>query len=158
MFQEITDSLSRLPDEEIFPHLPQDLTLTEAPKELPPDVFIKRPKIGLYDVFSKHKVVHLFPEGLMEEAEVMEVLGSQPYPNIVEYHDCHVQRGHITGLVFKRHPHGLTGYLKRGHIIKDEALFMHQWSRQSITHTRLAGRITMSTPHTSSWQKTEDLF
>ena len=61
---------------------PQGLTLTKAPEELPPDVFVKRPRVALYDIL-KHKVVHLLPKGLAEEAEAIEVLKSQPHPNIV---------------------------------------------------------------------------
>ncbi|WQF89284.1 Putative protein kinase [Colletotrichum destructivum] len=99
LFQHAADSLVRIPDEEIFPRWPQGLTLTKALEELPPDVFVKRPRLALYDIFSKHKVVHLLPKGLADEAEAMEVLGSQPHPSIVGYHGCHVRRGYITGLV-----------------------------------------------------------
>ncbi|KAF5712001.1 serine threonine kinase [Fusarium mundagurra] len=123
-FQHATDSLVRVPDEEIFPRWPQDLTLTKAPEELPPDVFFKRPGMALYDIFSKHKVVHLLPKGLMEEAEEMEVLRSKPHPNIVRYHGYHVRRGYITGLVFDRHPHDLKSYLKNGHLIQNTTLFI----------------------------------
>lgn len=116
-YQHATDSLVRIPDEEIFPRWPQGLSLTKAPEELPPDVFVKRPGLALYDIFSKHNVVHLLPKGLVEEAEVMEVLGSQPHPNIVGYHGCHVRRGYITGLVLDRHLYDLNTYLKSGHTI-----------------------------------------
>lgn len=73
-FQDVTDSLARLPDEEIFPWWPQDLTLTIAPKELPPDVFVKRLRLALYDIFLEYKVIYLLPKGLVEEAEAIEVL------------------------------------------------------------------------------------
>ncbi|KAF5554420.1 serine threonine kinase [Fusarium phyllophilum] len=137
-FQHATDSLVRIPDEEIFPRWPQDLTLTKAPEELPPDAFVKRPGMALYDIFSKHKVVHLLPKGLMEEAEAMEVLGSKPHPNIVGYHGCHVRRGYITGLVFDRHPHDLKGYLKNGHTIQNKTLFIESLE-SAIYHLHLLG-------------------
>ncbi|KAH6957948.1 kinase-like domain-containing protein [Ilyonectria sp. MPI-CAGE-AT-0026] len=114
-FQEATDSLTRIPDEEIFPRWPQDLTLTMAPEELPPDVFVKRPRLALYDVFLEHQVVNLLPKGLVEEAEAMEVLRSQPHPCIVGYHGC---------LVLGRHLYDLNNYLKNGHAIQDKELFM----------------------------------
>ncbi|KAI0442373.1 kinase-like domain-containing protein [Xylaria telfairii] len=72
LFQDATDSLARIPDDEIFPRWPQSLALTKAPEELPPDGFVKRPRLALYDVFLEHKVVHLLPKGLVEEAEAME--------------------------------------------------------------------------------------
>lgn len=123
-FQRATDILARIPDAEIFPRWSQGLTLTKAPEELPPDVFIKRPRLALYDIFLKHKVVHILRKGLMEEAEAMEMLRSQPHPNIVGYQGCHVRRGYITGLVLDRHLHNLKSYLKSGHIIQDKELFI----------------------------------
>ncbi|KAI1104787.1 kinase-like domain-containing protein [Jackrogersella minutella] len=132
LFQDVTDSLARIPDEEIFPRWPQSLTLTKAPKELPPNVFVKRPRLALYDVFLKHKVVHLLPKGLVEEAEAMEVLRTQPHPNIVGYYGCQVRRGHITGLVLDRHPHELKSYLKSGRNIEDKRLFIE--SLESAIH------------------------
>ncbi|KAF9767658.1 hypothetical protein IL306_015135 [Fusarium sp. DS 682] len=131
-FQQATESLSQIPDEEIFPRWPQSLDLTMAPEELPPGVFIKRPRIALYDVFLKHKVVHLLPKGLVEEADAMEVLGSYPHPNIIGYHGCHVRRGYITGLVLDRHSYDLSNYLKSGHAIENKVLFMQ--SLESAIH------------------------
>lgn len=61
-FQDAAHSLARIPDDEIFPRWPQGITLTKAPQELPLDVFIKRPRLALYDVFFKHKVVHLLKD------------------------------------------------------------------------------------------------
>ncbi|KAB5558336.1 kinase-like domain-containing protein [Coniochaeta sp. 2T2.1] len=123
-FQHATDTLARIPDEEIFPRWSQGLTLTKAPEELPPDVFIKRPRLALYDILLEHKVVHILRKGLMEEAEAMEMLRSQPHPNIVGYHGCRVRRGYGTGLVLDRHPQDLKSYLKSGNTIQDRELFI----------------------------------
>ncbi|KAG9252716.1 kinase-like domain-containing protein [Emericellopsis atlantica] len=123
-FQQVTDALARIPDEEILPQWPEDFTLTKAPQELPSKIFIKRPKLALYDVFREHKVTHLLQKSLAEEVEAMEILRSHPHPNIVGYHGCHVRRGYITGLVLDRHVHDLESYLKSGYIIHDEDLFM----------------------------------
>ncbi|KAI1422313.1 kinase-like domain-containing protein [Xylaria sp. FL1777] len=132
-FEEATNSLAQIPDEEIFPRWPQhNITLTKAPEKLPPNVFVKRPRLALYDVFLKHKVVHLLPKALVEEAEAMEVLKTHPHPNIVGYHGCHVRRGYITGLVLDRHPHTLNSYLKSGHALQDKELFIE--SLESAIH------------------------
>ncbi|EFY91193.1 hypothetical protein J3458_016855 [Metarhizium acridum] len=125
-------SLARVPDEEIFPRWTRDLNLTKAPGELPPEVFIKRPRLALYDVFSKHKVVHLLAKELAEEAEALEVLARRPHPNIVRYHGCHVRRGYITGIVLDRHPCDLNSYLENGHVIEDKADFIE--SLKSAIH------------------------
>lgn len=70
-FQEISASLIQVPDQKIFPRWPQAFTATKAPQELPPGIYIKRPNIALYDIFSKHEVVHLLRNGLVDEAEIM---------------------------------------------------------------------------------------
>ncbi|KAL6808446.1 kinase-like domain-containing protein [Trichoderma camerunense] len=119
-FQEITASLTQIPDDEIFPPWPQACATTKAPRELPPGIYIKRPQVKQYDNFVKYKVLHLLRDGLVEEAEIMEVLRSQPHPNIVGSHGCHVRRGYITGLVLDRHPYDLNGFLKSGQTIQDK--------------------------------------
>ncbi|KKP01672.1 hypothetical protein THAR02_06218 [Trichoderma harzianum] len=131
-FQEVTASLTRLPDGEIFPPWPQASITTKAPQHLPPGIFIKRPQVKQYDNFVKFKVLHLLREGLVEEAEVMEMLRSQPHPNIVEYHGCHVRRGYITGLVLDRLPYDLNSFLKSGQTIQDKEHFME--SLRSASH------------------------
>ncbi|KAK1248576.1 hypothetical protein MKX08_006796 [Trichoderma sp. CBMAI-0020] len=118
--QEIFASITQIPDQEIFPGWPQAFTATKAPQELPPGIYIQRPKIAMYDVFSKHNVVHLLRNGLGNEIEVMEVLRNQPHPNIVGHHGCHVRRGYITRLVLDRHPHDLNSYLKSGQTVQNE--------------------------------------
>ncbi|KAK4070740.1 hypothetical protein Trihar35433_5207 [Trichoderma harzianum] len=137
-FQEITASLARIPDDEIFPPWPQASITTKAPQELPPGNFIKRPQVKQYDNFLKYKVMHLLRDGLVEEAEVMEMLRSQPHPNIVGYHGCHVRRGYITGLVLDRHPHDLNDFLKSGQTIQDKELFMESL-RSAIHHLHTLG-------------------
>ncbi|KAI0408043.1 kinase-like domain-containing protein [Xylaria palmicola] len=132
LFEDATNSLAQIPDEEIFPRWPQHITLTKAPEKLPPNVFVKRPRLALYDIFLKHKVVHLLPKALVEEAEAMEVLNTQPHPNIVGYHGCHVRRGYITGLVLDRHPHTLNSYLQSGYTLQDKELFIE--SLESAIH------------------------
>ena len=68
--------------------------------------------------------MHLIAKEVMEEAEVMEVVASQPHQNIIGYHGCHVRRGYITGLVLDQHPHDLKNYLGSGHSIQNKELFM----------------------------------
>ncbi|KAL6818249.1 kinase-like domain-containing protein [Trichoderma sp. SZMC 28013] len=137
-FQEITAGLARIPDDEIFPPWPQALTTTKAPQELPSGIFIKRPQVELYGLLSEHEAMNLALEGLVEEAEAFEVLRSQPHPNIVGYHGCHVRRGYITGLVLDRHPYTLEDFLKSGQTIQDEDLFMDSL-RAAISHLHTLG-------------------
>lgn len=117
-------SLVRIADKEIFPVWSEDLDLTKAPENLESDVFVKRPSVALYDVFSKHKVTHLLAKGLIEEAQALEVLARRPHPNIVRYHGCRVRRGHITGIVLDRHLRDLNDHLKDGYVVEDKEGFM----------------------------------
>ncbi|OPB43272.1 hypothetical protein A0O28_0104630 [Trichoderma guizhouense] len=137
-FQEITASLAQIPDDEISPPRPQGCATTKAPRELPPDIFIKRPQVKQYDNFVKYKVMHLLRDALVEEAEIIEVLRSQPHPNIVGYHGCHVRRGYITGLGLDRHPYDLNGFLKSGQTIRDSERFMESL-RAAIAHLHTLG-------------------
>ncbi|KAK5995741.1 hypothetical protein PT974_04159 [Cladobotryum mycophilum] len=81
-------------------------------REMDAQVFVKRPQLSQYDVFRKYKVVNLLAQGLLEEARTMEFLSKHPHPNIVRYHGCRSQRGHLTGIVLDRHLHNLEDYVK----------------------------------------------
>jgi hypothetical protein len=71
-FQQLTSAPSPIPDEGIFPEWTlSEVTLTQAPEVLPANVYIKRPSLALYDVFKEHDILHLLPQGLMEEAQAM---------------------------------------------------------------------------------------
>ncbi|KAM5342079.1 hypothetical protein ACJ41O_015110 [Fusarium nematophilum] len=137
-FREVTDALARIPDDEIFPKWPQKIALTEAPEKPSTDIFVKRPCVELYEIFSAHKVVHLLAEGLVEEAEALEVLRNQPRPNIVGYHGCRVKRGHITGLVLDRLSRELCTYLSNGYVIQDKEQFM-EMLESAVRHVHSLG-------------------
>ncbi|KND88609.1 hypothetical protein TOPH_06706 [Tolypocladium ophioglossoides CBS 100239] len=130
-FQQVTATLKPIPDSEIFPEwpLPDEpgaKQLTQAPLELPTNVqvFIKRPALCQYDVFSRHNVVHLLAQGLLEEARTMEFLSEHPHPNIIRYHGYRSRRGYLTGIVLDRHSHDLNDYLKNGARAIDKKVFM----------------------------------
>ncbi|KAF5023097.1 hypothetical protein F66182_4854 [Fusarium sp. NRRL 66182] len=123
-FQDMTNSLTQIADQEIYPQWPQETALTKAPDELSLSIFVKRPRLALYDIFFEHKVVHLLAKNLVEEAEAMEVVAQHPHPNIVGYHGCRVRRGYITGMVLDRHPVTLHDYLASGQAMADKQVFM----------------------------------
>ena len=124
-FQQLSSALNPIPDEEIFPAWPPaDGKLTQAPETVPANIYVKRPSLALYSVFKEHNVLHLLSQGLMEEAQIMEVLSRHPHPNIICYYGCQVRRGRVTGLVLDRHPADLTNYLKNGMGTVDKEPFM----------------------------------
>ncbi|KAJ2896326.1 serine/threonine protein kinase [Zalerion maritima] len=108
-FRHITFALTPISDNDLFPEwAPCNAELTQAPDTLPPNTYIKRPNLSLYDTFQEHNVLDNIPKGLLEEAKAMEMISKHPHPNVIYYHGCRVRRGHITGLVLDRHPHTLT--------------------------------------------------
>lgn len=130
-FQQVTAKLKPIPDSEIFPEWPLSnepaaKQLTQAPLVLPANVqvFIKRPNLSQYDVFKRHKVVHLLARGLLEEAHTMEFLSEHPHPNFIRYHGCRSQRSYLTGIVLDRHSHNLKDYLKNRAGTIDKKVFM----------------------------------
>lgn len=138
-FEQITFALNPVPDSDLFPEWsPSEAALTKAPDELPPNVYIKRPNLKLYDIFQEHNVLNLIPKGLLDEAKAMELLSQHPHPNIISYHGCHIRRGRITGLILDRHPHTLTDYLKNRVGSVDKEPFMHAL-RLAIGHLHSLG-------------------
>lgn len=115
-----------------------DVKLTKAPDTLPPNIYIKRPILLLYDVFQEHSVLNLIPKGLLEEAKAMEILSQHSHPNIIHYHGCRVRRGRIVGLVLDRHPNTLTDYLNNKVEIVDKEPFM-QALESAIRHLHSLG-------------------
>ncbi|KAK0111133.1 hypothetical protein ONS95_001509 [Cadophora gregata] len=72
-FHPETGEFCPIPDEDVFPEWPRSkVTLTQAPEELPANVYIKRPSLDSYGVFKEDNDLHLLPKGLMEEAQAME--------------------------------------------------------------------------------------
>ena len=138
-FQQLSSALSPIPDYDIFPAWPPaNVQLTQAPETVPADVYVKRPSLALYDVFKEHHVLYLLSQGLIEEAQVMEVLSRHPHPNIIRYYGCQVRRRRITGLVLDRYPADLTNYLKNGLGTIDKEPFM-QALESAIHHLHSLG-------------------
>lgn len=138
-FVQLTSALAPIPDDDIFPEwVPRDVELTRAQDTLPPNMYIKRPNLCLYDIFQEHNVLDLIPKGLLEEARAMEMLSQHLHPNIIRYHGCRVRRGRITGLVLNRHPNVLTDYLKNKVGSVDKEAFM-QTLNSAIDHLHSLG-------------------
>ena len=137
--KQLTSALTPIPDDDIFPQwMPSSVELTRAQNTPPPNIYIKRPNLPLYDIFQEHNVLVLIPKGFLEEAKAMEMLSQHPHPNIIRYHGCRVRRGRITGLVLDRHPNTLTDYLKNSVGSVDKQAFMQSLS-SAIYHLHSLG-------------------
>lgn len=138
-FEQLKSALAAIPDDDLFPEwAPSNAELTQAQDTLPPNLYIKRPNLSLYDIFQEHNVLNLIPKGLLEEAKVMETLSQHSHPSIIRYHGCRVRRGRITGLVLDRHPSTLTDYMKNKVGPVDKEPFM-QALNSAIYHLHSLG-------------------
>lgn len=108
--EQFKDNLKLIPNEEIYPTAPSNLTI--APPQVDKSIFyIKSPKLSdYYSLKGRDWLAKL----LSKEVETMEFLKSHPHPNIVRYHGCIVKRDRIIGRVLDRYPKTLLQRLKMG--------------------------------------------
>ncbi|KAK5993098.1 hypothetical protein PT974_06526 [Cladobotryum mycophilum] len=98
-----TSALHPIPDEHLFPLVPPDETWTKAPEELSGDVYIKRPRLKMYDVYRDEDILEIIPALILEEAHTLQAISQHPHPGIIKYHSCRLQRGRITRLVLDKY-------------------------------------------------------
>ena len=104
--KDIRESLKRLPDEDVYPEAPSNITVVSTP--IDGNVFLKRPKLHLAFVGTG-----ILPKLMLQEAEIMELLMRNPHPHIVRYRGCLIKRGRIVGLVLDRYPITLQHRLEK---------------------------------------------
>jgi serine/threonine protein kinase len=97
--------LKYVDDEEIYPRIPNGITLTVANDLTEPEVWIKRPGLNSYESL---KGTDYIPKEVLGETLIMEKISKTPHPNIVKYLGCHVRRGYITALILERLPQTLA--------------------------------------------------
>lgn len=109
-FQEFSDVLEPIRDEEIFPVVPEGMKLTLAPDHLNDDnAFIKRPSLNSSESFKDTDYVW---KSLLDETLVMEKISNPPHLNIIHYHGCRVRRGRITAIVVEKLDQTLAQYIE----------------------------------------------
>ncbi|KAK4220507.1 kinase-like domain-containing protein [Podospora fimiseda] len=108
-FQEYSDALELIKDEEIFPLVPEGVELTIAPDHLNDDnAYVKRPGLNSYEEF---KGTDFVTKQLLDKTLIMEQISNTPHPNIVHYHGCRVRWGRITAIVVERLDQTLEQYV-----------------------------------------------
>ncbi|KAJ5935162.1 hypothetical protein N7466_004709 [Penicillium verhagenii] len=125
--QEYTTALRRIPDEEIYPKFTPygDIHAVYDGKDpLPSNVYLKRPRLFVYDDYKEQDAVDIIPALLLEEAHILETLSKNPHPGIIKYYGCRTQRGFITALALERHPSDLKRYIKDKKSPLDQEKFM----------------------------------
>ncbi|KAF2755135.1 serine/threonine-protein kinase-like protein [Pseudovirgaria hyperparasitica] len=130
----IRESLQRLPDEDVYPMAPSNITVALSPTPINETLFLKRPKLHL-DFLG----TGLLPKLMLQEAETMELLLQNPHPNIIRYHGCLIKRGRIVGLVLDRLPDTLQHRLEKNTQHFNVENCIHK-IRSAIYHLHSLGR------------------
>ncbi|KAH9823761.1 serine/threonine-protein kinase-like protein [Teratosphaeria destructans] len=93
--KDIRESLELLPDDDVYPEAPPNITI--APTPMHDGLYVKGPMLN-----TAFQGTGLLPKLTLREVEVLETLKQNPHPNIVRYMGCLVERGLVVGLVFDR--------------------------------------------------------
>ncbi|KAL2148134.1 hypothetical protein VTH82DRAFT_1799 [Thermothelomyces myriococcoides] len=121
--EEYNSALKHVPDSEIYPEVPQGVTLTIAPGHLDDNsAFIKRPGISCYESVKGTEVI---PKEILQGTLIMEQIFKTPHPNIIQYLGCRVHRGRIASIVLERLDQTLMQYIHEpGFAQLDKAKFV----------------------------------
>ena len=117
MLAEYNEALKMVPDEEIYPELPEGSNLTIATQAR--SSYFKRPNLSIYELV---KGTPFLADILLHEAQIMQQISEAPHPNIVGYHGIVIKYGRITALALDRHERNLLTHLKRGGRVDAEKL------------------------------------
>jgi len=123
-FEQCTAALVRIPDEDLFPDLSSaNECITVAPDSIrgSKDVYIKRPRLAMYEIYKENDVLFVLPALILEEAHALQIIAQHPHPGLVKFHGCCVQRGRITGLALEKHENDLNHHLKEVGPVDKEA-------------------------------------
>lgn len=103
--QDLNSALYKVPDEQAYPEAPKNGHITIATSTDPRTYYLKRPKMHcLLDEYQ----APLVPQMLLAEIHTLEFLKDHLHPNIVVYHGCTIERGHLTSIVLQRLPQTLN--------------------------------------------------
>jgi serine/threonine protein kinase len=91
--------LIKIPNHLIYPKYEDGLTI--APDPLPPNVYIKTPRLVHFG--DSRRPLDLSVK-FLNEARKCEVLKNHPHRNVATYHGCIVKDGYIKGLCFAWYP------------------------------------------------------
>lgn len=78
----------------------------------------------------------LVPQILLDEVRILEQLAKHPHPNMVQYHGCVVDRGHITGITLDRLPKTL-----------DHRFFLHDDDTSSFEVQKFESELRSAISH-----------
>ena len=99
--EQARDCLERIPNDEIYPPLPADLSALETTGGSELEQHIKRPKFTSYRWAAGTKQL---AERFLEEARTLDLVRRNPHANVVKLEGCLVKNGRIVGLLLKRYP------------------------------------------------------
>lgn len=113
--KDYTDALEPVPDDIVFPIVPNEPELRIALNDR--EAYIKQPNMTVYDLYNDDDFL---ARVLQSEVSIMETIARHPHPNFVRYHGVRVRRGRITGIVLDKYEYTLHSYIKNGQKLNNE--------------------------------------
>ncbi|KAI0152729.1 kinase-like protein [Xylariaceae sp. FL1272] len=134
---EIGPCLERVPDEDVYPLVPDGVVLTTAPLDaLSHDgLYVKRPALGDYHNAILHSAIR---DVFLAEAQTLEQLSTTPHESIMAYKGCIVSDGRLRGIVLQRYRTTLANYVRSGENSVDVDAIMARL-REAVDHLHKLG-------------------
>ncbi|KAI1088968.1 kinase-like protein [Rostrohypoxylon terebratum] len=107
--EEVKDAMRRIPDAEIYPEIPEEVSLKEMATTGKPDneLYIKRPSLLTYETSQPHEWIRGV---FLGEARIMEQVSSIQHKNIIQYFGCLKRDRRLAGIVLERHKCSLMDF------------------------------------------------
>lgn len=93
---------------------------TQAPNPLPPNSYVKRPRLISYDRMEESRPNRI-ADSLLQEVGFCEILRRSPHPNVATYLGCQVADGRITGICFAKYDSTLMQRVNPGSHMKRQS-------------------------------------
>ncbi|KAM5349287.1 hypothetical protein ACJ41O_005794 [Fusarium nematophilum] len=114
-YEQYASALAPIPDDHLFPELSStDERFTVAPDDVSKssDVYIKRPRLSMYEIYKENECLSVIPSLILEGAHALQAISQHPHPGLIKFHGCRARRGRVTGLVLDKHANDLNSHLK----------------------------------------------
>ncbi|KAK4228068.1 kinase-like domain-containing protein [Podospora fimiseda] len=121
--EQFEQELKPVPDDWVYPLADPEFAVAPPNLHTSDQIFVKRPKIDLYDPVKEGEVIPSAPKLFLSEIRILEILKQNPHPNIVNYHGVRVLeregQQRITGLLLDNHPKGDLDSIEHDIIFRD---------------------------------------
>ncbi|KAI1781512.1 kinase-like protein [Hypoxylon cercidicola] len=106
---EVKEAMRKIPDADIYPEIPEGVSLKEMATNEKPDneLYIKRPSLLTYETSAPRGWIR---DVFLGEAQIMEQVSSIQHKNIIRYYGCLKRDRRLAGIILERHKCSLTDF------------------------------------------------